>query len=99
MFDCGTDGLCSDATDYVEPDADGTEGNGLYDDQGNGVYDDAIQNPDECILCGDEEFTDVSAGLGTTCQRGDNPGVLNPVGIADSTAYNVGQAKPTSFFE
>ena len=47
----------------------------------------------------DEEFTDGNAGLGTTCQRGDNPGVLNPVGIADSTAYNVGQAKPTSFFE
>ena len=38
----------------------------------------------------DEEFTDVSAGLGTTCQRGDNPGVLNPVGIADSvSAFSV----------
>ncbi len=47
----------------------------------------------------EELGTDVSAGLGTTCQQGDNPGVLNPVGIADSTAYNVGQARPTSFFE
>ena len=40
-----------------------------------------------------------SAGIGTTCQRGTNPAVLNPVGIADSTAYNVGQGAPTSTFE
>ena len=37
--------------------------------------------------------------ISTSSQQGDNPATLNPVGIADSTAYNVGQAKPTSFFE
>ena len=45
------------------------------------------------------EGTDVSAGLGTTCQRGDNPAVLNPVSIASSTAYNVGQGMDTGDME
>ena len=45
------------------------------------------------------EGTDPSAGLGTTCQRGTNPGVLNPVGVADSTAYNVGQGMETADME
>ncbi len=35
-----------------------------------------------------------SVGLGTTAQRGDNPGILNPVGLG-STAYNVGQGMAT----
>ena len=47
----------------------------------------------------EEVGDDPSAGIGTTCQRGTNPAVLNPVGIADSTAYNVGQGAPTSTFE
>ena len=40
-------------------------------------------------------FTDGVAGMGTTAQSGSNPSVLNPVGTADSTAYNVGQGMNT----
>ncbi len=40
-------------------------------------------------------FTDGAAGMGTTSQGGSNPGVLNPVGTATSTAYNVGQGMRT----
>ena len=41
------------------------------------------------------DFADVNAGIGTTIQAGTNPSVLNPVGSATSTAYNVGQGMPT----
>jgi len=41
------------------------------------------------------DFADVNAGIGTTIQAGTNPSVLNPVGTATSTAYNVGQGMPT----
>jgi len=40
-------------------------------------------------------FSDVTAGLGTTSQSGTNPSILNPVGSATSTAYNVGQGMNT----
>jgi hypothetical protein len=40
-------------------------------------------------------FSDVTAGLGTTSQTGTNPSVLNPVGTATSTAYDVGQGMVT----
>jgi hypothetical protein len=40
-------------------------------------------------------MSDVNAGLGTTAQSGTNPAVLNPVGSATSTAYNVGQGMRT----
>jgi hypothetical protein len=40
-------------------------------------------------------FSDVTAGIGTTIQAGSNPSLLNPVGTATSTAYNVGQGMPT----
>jgi hypothetical protein len=41
-------------------------------------------------------FSDVNAGLGTTAQgSGTNPSVLNPVGTATSTAYNVGEGMVT----
>ena len=40
-------------------------------------------------------MSDVTAGLGTTAQSGDNPAVLNPVGTATSTAYDVGQGMQT----
>ena len=43
----------------------------------------------------DREFSDAVAGIGTTIQSGSNPSVLNPVGTATSTAYNVGQGMPT----
>jgi hypothetical protein len=43
----------------------------------------------------DREFSDAVAGIGTTIQAGSNPSVLNPVGTATSTAYNVGQGMPT----
>jgi hypothetical protein len=41
------------------------------------------------------DFADVNAGIGTTIQSGSNPGLLNPVGTASSTGYNVGQGMPT----
>jgi len=40
-------------------------------------------------------MTDVNAGLGTVSQSGTNPSVLNPVGTASSTGYNVGQGMVT----
>jgi len=40
-------------------------------------------------------FSDVAAGLGTTAQSGTNPAILNPVGSASSTAYDVGQGMVT----
>jgi len=40
-------------------------------------------------------MSDVAAGLGTTAQSGSNPAVLNPVGTATSTAYDVGQGMKT----
>ena len=40
-------------------------------------------------------MTDAAAGLGTTAQTGDNPSILNPVGSATSTAYDVGQGMVT----
>jgi len=40
-------------------------------------------------------MTEVGVGMGTTTQSGSNPGVLNPVGTATSTAYNVGQGMVT----
>ena len=44
-------------------------------------------------------FSDAAAGLGTTAQGGVNPAVLNPVGSATSTAYNVGQGMTTQTAE
>ena len=43
--------------------------------------------------------TDQNVGMGTTTQAGTNPGVLNPVGTANSEAYNVGQGMPTATAE
>jgi hypothetical protein len=43
-------------------------------------------------------FSD-AAGMGTTAQGGVNPSVLNPVGSANSTAYNVGQGLRTDSAE
>ena len=40
-------------------------------------------------------MTDRLAGMGTTSQSGTNPSVLNPVGSATSTSYNVGQGMRT----
>ena len=40
-------------------------------------------------------FSDGVAGMGTTSQAGSNPGLLNPVGTANSTGYNVGQGMKT----
>jgi hypothetical protein len=40
-------------------------------------------------------FSDAAVGLGTTTQSGTNPSILNPVGTATSTAYNVGQGMVT----
>ena len=40
-------------------------------------------------------ITEVNTGLGTTSQSGTNPAVLNPVGSATSTAYDVGQGMVT----
>jgi hypothetical protein len=40
-------------------------------------------------------WTDGSVGLGTTAQQGTNPGLLNPIGSATATTYNVGQGMRT----
>jgi hypothetical protein len=44
-------------------------------------------------------FTAGNVGMGTTTQGGTNPSVLNPVGTANSTAYNVGQGLRTDSAE
>jgi hypothetical protein len=44
-------------------------------------------------------FTAGNVGMGTTTQGGTNPSVLNPVGTATSTAYNVGQGLRTDSAE
>jgi hypothetical protein len=44
-------------------------------------------------------FTNGAVGMGTTTQGGTNPSVLNPVGTATSTAYNVGQGLRTDSAE
>jgi hypothetical protein len=44
-------------------------------------------------------FSDTAAGMGTTAQGGTNPSVLNPVGTAASTGYNVGQGMRTDSAE
>ena len=46
-----------------------------------------------------EGWTEAAAGMGTTAQAGSNPGLLNPVGTGDSTAYNVGQGLRTDSAE
>ena len=40
-------------------------------------------------------FTDAAAGFGTTSQSGSNPSILNPVGSATTSAYDVGQGMNT----
>ena len=51
------------------------------------------QNSSQNLTSG---FTDVAAGFGTTSpQKGSNPGALNPVGSATTSAYNVGQGMVT----
>ena len=45
------------------------------------------------------EFTSIKSGMGTTSQSGSNPAVLNPVGTATSTAYDVGQGMYTGTSE
>jgi hypothetical protein len=40
-------------------------------------------------------FTDAAAGFGTTSQSGTNPSILNPVGSATTSAYDVGQGMNT----
>ena len=44
-------------------------------------------------------FSDGVAGMGTTAQAGGNPELLNPVGTAVSTGYNVGQGLRTDSAE
>ena len=46
------------------------------------------QDDDQSLTGG---MTDVAAGFGTDSQSGSNPAVLNPVGSATTSAYNVGQ--------
>ena len=53
----------------------------------------SAQNSSQNLTSG---FTDVAAGFGTTSpQKGSNPGALNPVGSATTSAYNVGQGMVT----
>ncbi|MAR97401.1 MAG: ATP-binding protein [Candidatus Marinimicrobia bacterium] len=50
------------------------------------------QDDDQSLTGG---MTDVAAGFGTDSQSGSNPAVLNPVGSATTSAYNVGQGMTT----
>ena len=50
------------------------------------------QDDDQSLTGG---MTDVAAGFGTDSQSGSNPAVLNPVGSATTSAYNVGQGMAT----
>jgi len=50
------------------------------------------QDDDQSLTGG---FSDVAAGFGTGAQSGSNPSVLNPVGSATTSAYNVGQGMTT----
>ena len=50
------------------------------------------QDSDQSLTGG---FTDGAAGFGTATQSGTNPSVLNPVGSATTSAYNVGQGMTT----
>ena len=74
-----------------------------YNTQGG---DEALFNEADTAFSGqDDDFnntngwSDGNAGLGTTAQTGSNPSVLNPVGTATSTAYNVGQGMRTDYAE
>jgi len=64
-----------------------------------------FNEPDTAFSGQDDGFdltggmSDVTAGLGTTAQSGSNPSVLNPVGTASSTAYDVGQGMQTGDLE
>ncbi len=44
-------------------------------------------------------ISDINVGLGTTSQSGTNPAVLNPVGTANSSGYDVGQGMRTDAAE
>ena len=50
------------------------------------------QNSSENLTNG---FSDAAAGFGTTSQSGSNPSILNPVGSATTSAYDVGQGMTT----
>ena len=50
------------------------------------------QNSSENLTNG---MTDAAAGFGTTSQSGTNPAILNPVGSATTSAYDVGQGMTT----
>ena len=50
------------------------------------------QNSGQNLTAG---FSDAAAGFGTTSQSGSNPSVLNPVGSATTSAYDVGQGMTT----
>ena len=50
------------------------------------------QNNSENLTNG---MTDAAAGFGTTSQSGSNPSILNPVGSATTSAYDVGQGMTT----
>ena len=50
------------------------------------------QNSSENLTNG---MTDAAAGFGTTSQSGSNPSILNPVGSATTSAYDVGQGMTT----
>ena len=41
------------------------------------------------------DHSETSAGIGTTIQAGQNPAILNPVGVNSTADYTVGQGMPT----
>ena len=69
---------------------DQTSGEAFFDEPNTAF---SGQDDDQSLTGG---FSDAAAGFGTDSQGGTNPSVLNPVGSATTSAYNVGQGMTTA---
>ena len=75
---------------YVGPGPNGMSGNEAFYNEADSAY--SGQDFGFDLTNG---MTDTAAGMGTTGASATNPAVLNPVGSAASTGYNVGQGMRT----
>ena len=75
---------------YVGPGPNGMSGNEAFYNEADSAY-----SGQDFGFDATNGMTDVSAGMGTTGASATNPAVLNPVGSAASTGYNVGQGMRT----
>ena len=69
---------------------DQTSGEAFFDEPNTAF---SAQDNNQSLTGG---FSDANAGFGTDSQSGTNPSVLNPVGSATTSAYNVGQGMTTA---